>query len=173
MSNEGQPLSYKHILWVYINASQKNIWDAITKAEWTQQFGYGWRIEYDLRPGGGFWVFTSEMIKQNGAISGIKVPDLMFKGDVVEMDAPHLLTLQWKIEFDPLKYENSITNLTFEIAEVHDGFSKLTLTFDKKYSVNFPLIQPVGMINGFEGFEWRLILCDLKSLLETGKGFMI
>jgi hypothetical protein len=34
---------------VYIKA----IWDAITKSEWTQKYGYGGSAEYDLRSGRG------------------------------------------------------------------------------------------------------------------------
>ena len=37
---------------VYIKATPEAIWDAITKPEWTQRYGYGGRAEYDLRPGG-------------------------------------------------------------------------------------------------------------------------
>ena len=28
------------------------IWDAITKPEWTERYGYGGLADYDLRPGG-------------------------------------------------------------------------------------------------------------------------
>ncbi len=37
---------------VYIKASAQSVWEAITKPEWTERFGYGGRAEYDLRPGG-------------------------------------------------------------------------------------------------------------------------
>ena len=36
---------------VYIKASPEAIWDAITKPEWSERYGYGGRVEYDLRPG--------------------------------------------------------------------------------------------------------------------------
>jgi uncharacterized protein YndB with AHSA1/START domain len=34
---------------VYIKATPQAIWDAITKPEWTERFGYGGRSEYELR----------------------------------------------------------------------------------------------------------------------------
>ena len=37
---------------VYIKATPEAIWDAITKPEWTERYGYGGLAEYDLRPGG-------------------------------------------------------------------------------------------------------------------------
>ena len=37
---------------VYIKATPEAIWDAITKPEWTERYGYAARVEYDLRPGG-------------------------------------------------------------------------------------------------------------------------
>jgi uncharacterized protein YndB with AHSA1/START domain len=36
---------------VFIKAAPEAIWDALTKAEWAERYGYGGRIEYDLRPG--------------------------------------------------------------------------------------------------------------------------
>ena len=39
---------------VYIKAAPEAIWDAITKADWTQKYGYAGRVEYDLRRGGAY-----------------------------------------------------------------------------------------------------------------------
>ncbi len=36
---------------VYINATPQAIWDAITKPEWTDKYGYGGTVEGDLQPG--------------------------------------------------------------------------------------------------------------------------
>ena len=37
---------------VHQGDSPQAIWDAITKPEWSERYGYGGRVEYDLRPGG-------------------------------------------------------------------------------------------------------------------------
>ena len=37
---------------IFIRAKPQAIWDAITKPEFTEKWGYGLREEYDLRPGG-------------------------------------------------------------------------------------------------------------------------
>jgi len=36
---------------VYIKASPRAIWDAITSPEWTVKYGYQGAVEYELRPG--------------------------------------------------------------------------------------------------------------------------
>ena len=37
---------------VYIQATPEAIWQAITRPEWTQRYGYAPLVDYDLRPGG-------------------------------------------------------------------------------------------------------------------------
>ena len=37
---------------IVINASAQAVWDAITLPEWTEKYGYGGRVEYELKPGG-------------------------------------------------------------------------------------------------------------------------
>ena len=49
---------------VYIKATPQAIWDAITKPEWSERYGYGGRVEYDLRPGGRYRAFASEDMKR-------------------------------------------------------------------------------------------------------------
>jgi uncharacterized protein YndB with AHSA1/START domain len=39
---------------VYIKATPQAIWDAITKPEWTEKYGYAPLVEYELRAGGKF-----------------------------------------------------------------------------------------------------------------------
>ena len=62
---------------VYIKATPQAIWDAITKPEWTERYGFGGRVEYDLRPGGSYRVPTTEAMKQAGARMGFETPDVM------------------------------------------------------------------------------------------------
>ena len=35
---------------VYIKATPQAIWDAITRPEWTERYGYGGRAQFELRP---------------------------------------------------------------------------------------------------------------------------
>jgi len=47
---------------VYIKATPEAIWDAITKPEWTERYGYCGRVDYDLRPGGTYTGYTTAAI---------------------------------------------------------------------------------------------------------------
>ena len=48
---------------VYIKATPQAIWDAITKPEWTQRYGYTNIADYELRPGGAYKSYPSEAMK--------------------------------------------------------------------------------------------------------------
>ena len=76
---------------VYIKATPQAIWDAITKPEWTERYGFGGRVEYELRPGGSYRVPTTEAMKRAGAGMGISTPDVMVDGEVIEADPPRRL----------------------------------------------------------------------------------
>ena len=51
---------------IYIKASAQRIWDAITTPEWSEKYGYGGRVEYDLRPGGTFRSIADAAMQQAG-----------------------------------------------------------------------------------------------------------
>jgi uncharacterized protein YndB with AHSA1/START domain len=75
---------------VYIKATLEQIWDAITKPEWTERYGYAGRAEYDLRPGGAYRALPgAEMAAYEG------VPDVIVDGKVIEADPPRKLVQTW------------------------------------------------------------------------------
>ena len=51
MTSATQNATTTQVYRVYIKATPEAIWDAITKPEWTQRYGYGGIPEFDLRPG--------------------------------------------------------------------------------------------------------------------------
>ena len=87
---------------VYIKATPQAIWDAITKPEWTERYGYGGRSEYDdLRPGGAYRALASDAMKKAGAEMGFPTPDVIVDGEVIEADAPRKLVQTWRMLMDP------------------------------------------------------------------------
>jgi uncharacterized protein YndB with AHSA1/START domain len=147
---------------VYIKAPAQAIWDAITKPEWTERYGYGGRGEYDLRPGGAFRALTSEAMRAHGS------PDVAVDGEVIEADPPRKLVLTWRMLMDPTMAAEGFTRLTYEIEEGKTGVTKLTVIHDLKGA---PLLA--GMVAGEmepmgAGGGWSWILSDLKTLIETG-----
>lgn len=52
---------------VYIQATPAAIWEAITRPEWTQRYGYAPLVDYDLRTGGAFRAFANEGMRRSAA----------------------------------------------------------------------------------------------------------
>jgi len=49
---------------IYIKATPEAIWDALTKSEWTERYGYTGIVEFDLRPGGAYVVHPTTQFRQ-------------------------------------------------------------------------------------------------------------
>lgn len=153
---------------IYIKAKPEAIWDAITKPEWTEKYGYGGRFQSDLRAGQPYQVLTGEEMKKASAEYGIAVPDVAIDGEVIEADPPHKLVLTWRMLMDPGLAEEGFTRLTYEIEEAAAGYAKLTVTHDLAGAPKLALMV-VGEGNGEDGAGgWPWVLSDIKSLLETG-----
>ena len=86
---------------VYIKATPQAIWDAITKPEWSERYGYGGRVEYDLRPGGAYQCRTrAKRCSEAAAEMGFAIPDVVVDGEVIEADPPHQLVQTWRMLMD-------------------------------------------------------------------------
>jgi uncharacterized protein YndB with AHSA1/START domain len=147
---------------VYIKAPAQAIWDAITKPEWTERYGYGGRGEYDLRPGGAFRALTSEVMRCHGA------PDVAVDGEVIESDPPRRLVLTWRMVMDPTMAAEGFTRLTYEIQEGTTGVTRLTVIHDLKGAPKLAAMVAGEMEPMGAGGGWSWVLSDLKTLLETG-----
>jgi uncharacterized protein YndB with AHSA1/START domain len=150
---------------VYIRATREAIWDAITTPEWSQKYGYGGSVDYDLRPGGQFRAFTSQQMRDVGA------PDLAIDGEVIEADRPRRLVLSWRMVMDEAMTAEGFTRLTYDIEESQDGVSKLTLTHELEGAPKLAALLNGEMEAQGAGGGWSWVLSDLKTLLETGTPF--
>jgi uncharacterized protein YndB with AHSA1/START domain len=146
---------------VFINATPQAIWDAITKPEWTQRYGYRGIVEYELRPGGSYRARATEEFQAMG------MPEVVVDGEVIEADPPRRLVQSWRFLWDDEVKAEGPTRVTFEIDEGVAGVSKLTVTHELE---NAPqtAAQLAGEIEGAGG-GWAFVLSDLKTLLETGE----
>jgi uncharacterized protein YndB with AHSA1/START domain len=149
---------------VYIKATPEAIWDAITKPEWTERYGYGVRANFDLRPGGSASSFTSQAMREMGA------PDVAVEGEVIESDPPRRLVQTWRLVMDPESSAEGATRLTYEIDPSADGVTRLTVTHDLEGKPKLALLVAGGKEEQGAGGGWSWVLSDLKSLLETGAG---
>jgi uncharacterized protein YndB with AHSA1/START domain len=147
---------------VFIRATPQAIWDAITKPEWTQRFGYGLRDEFDLRPGGQYRGMANAGMEAMG-MSGVIVD-----GEVIEADPPHRLVITWRMVVDPRMAAEGFTRLTYEIQEGKGGVSRLSVIHDVTGTPGHAAMVSGDRQGPGEGGGWVWILSDLKSLLESG-----
>jgi uncharacterized protein YndB with AHSA1/START domain len=154
---------------VHIKATPQAVWDAITKPEWTERYGYGGRGEYDLRPGGTYRGLTSEPMKQEGGARGFQVPDVAVEGEVIEADPPRKLVQSWRMLMDPELAAEGFTRLTYEIEEGEGGVTKLTVVHDLEGAPKLAVLLAGEREAEGAGGGWSWVLSDLKTLLETGK----
>ena len=161
MSDAGQKDANRQVYRVFIKSTPQAIWDAITRPEWVQKYGYGCRADLDLRPGGKYCAFATDAMKAHGA------PEVLIVGEVIESHPPRKLVQTWHPVWDPDSAKEPHTRLTYEIAEQPGGLCRLTVTHDVSGA---PLVAK--MVSGEvenAGGGWSYILSDLKTLLETGR----
>jgi uncharacterized protein YndB with AHSA1/START domain len=153
---------------VYIKATPQAIWDAITRPEWTERYGYTNRADYDLRPGGAYRSYPSEAMRRGAEAMGYTLPDVVVDGEVIEADPPHRLVQTFRMLMDPEAAAEGFTRLTYEIAEGKGGVSKLTVTHELEGAPKLAILVSGAIEETGAGGGWSWILSDLKSLLETG-----
>ena len=147
---------------VYIRTTPERVWDAITKPEWTERYGYGGRASYDLRRGGAYRHFASSEMLAMGA------PEIAVDGEVIEAIPPKKLVQTWRMAMDPETSAEGFTRLTWEIEEGKGGVSKLTVTHELESAPKLAVLVGGGLESTGAGGGWAWVLSDLKSLLETG-----
>ncbi|HEY2074642.1 MAG TPA: SRPBCC family protein [Gaiellaceae bacterium] len=130
---------------VFIKASPEQIWDAITKPEFTEKYFYGSRVtvnEDDYRG-----------LNGDGA-------DLV-TGKVFEYDPPRRLVHGWRALYDPETAVEDDSRVTWELDPQEGGVTKLTVVHDQLEGA------PKTALSVSSG--WSYVLSGLKTLLETGQ----
>jgi uncharacterized protein YndB with AHSA1/START domain len=128
---------------VFIRATPEQIWDAITRPEFTEQYFYGARI--DTRDGRRF---TS-------------IGDMEWDEEVLESEPPTRLVHRFVAAYDPDMGAEDPSRVTWEIEPQDDGITKLTVVHDQLENAPKTAENVAG--------GWMYILSGLKTLLETGK----
>ena len=155
---------------VYIKATPQAVWDAITKPEWTQKYGYTGLAEFDLQPGGKHRTGPTQELVDAG------YPSDLLEGEVLEADPPRKLKITWKLLMDPSLTGEPYTTVTYDIEETQTAGTRLTVTHDVTGAPNHAALvsgerEDINAGPGENaGGGWAWVLSDLKSVLETGKG---
>jgi len=153
---------------IYIKCPPQRVWEAITKPEWTERYGYGGKGVYDLVPGGRYQGFTSQEMREAGKRGGFHVPEIAIEGEVLEVDPPKKLVMSWHMMMDPGTSADAVTRLTYELEEISIGVTKLTMIHELEGAPRAADILSGKWESNGAGGGWSWVLSDLKSLLETG-----
>jgi uncharacterized protein YndB with AHSA1/START domain len=164
MTSATQTATTTQVYRVWIKATPEAIWDAITKPEWTERYGYGGHADFDLRPGRPYVVHPGAGMRELP-----NVPDDIIDGEILEADPPRRLSMTWRMLMDPQLQAEGFTKLTYEIEPAGGQATKLTVIHELEGAPT--LAAMVGGEHEAEGAGggWAWALSDLKSLLETGK----
>jgi uncharacterized protein YndB with AHSA1/START domain len=147
---------------VYIKATPEAIWEAITRPEWSQRYGYAPLVDYELRAGGKFRAYANEGMKAVGC------PDIICDGEVIEADPPRKLVQTWRMIMTPELAAEAFTRVTYEIEPGRGGVTKLTVTHDTTGAPLWAAAMRGELEEHGAGGGWSEVLSGLKTLLETG-----
>jgi uncharacterized protein YndB with AHSA1/START domain len=141
----------KHVYEIYIRATAEQLWDAITRPEWTEKYYYGTRVESDWRKGSAV-TYTYP----GGRVAAC--------GEVLEIDRPRRLVMTFDARWDQevskdrphrMTYELTPMGETCRLVVTEDGFEGLTKTYE-------------SVVGGTS-----VIFSGLKTVLETGRSMAL
>jgi uncharacterized protein YndB with AHSA1/START domain len=137
---------------IYIASTPERVWEALTSAEFSRKYFFGFAVEAELKTGGAFIV---------------RAPDssLHISGEVIECEPPRKLTITWNVNWPALVEKLGQTLVTYEI-ELSGEAVRLTLTEAHDRPMDDDILS-----GGRQG--WPAILSSLKSLLETGTALTV
>lgn len=130
---------------LFIRATAQQIWDAITKPEFTARYFHGARI-----------TVTDQRYLSLG-------PDDQVWGDdaVLEFDPPRRLVHGWRSMYDPELAAEKTSRVSWEIEPQDGDYCLLTVVHDQ-------LERAPKTAASVSGPGWMGVLSNLKTLLETG-----
>jgi uncharacterized protein YndB with AHSA1/START domain len=130
----------------YIKTTPKQLWNALTNPEFTEQYWWGRRLESD-------WKVGSEI---KALYDDNKID---WQGQVLEFQPYTKLSYTFHLEDRPDLMKDKPSKVTFEISSAGKSTMKLTVTHVELSEKAFNDVS--------EG--WPALLSSLKSLLESGK----
>jgi uncharacterized protein YndB with AHSA1/START domain len=138
----------KTVYVIYIAAAPEKVWQALTSAEFTRQYFFGFAVEIEPCAGGRF-----KVLYPDGRIH--------IRGEVVDWSPPRRLSVTWLVEgmkdFGDLP-ECLVTH------DVEPSGESVKLTMTEAHSWDVPEAILSGGRTG-----WPKIMSSLKSVLETGR----
>ena len=134
---------------VFIRATPEQIWEAITKPEFTSRYFYGSNVDSTFEPGAPYRGLSAD--REQVWVDGV----------VKEAEPPHRLVHTWRALYDAETAAEQHSRVSWEIEQQDGGISKLTVVHDE-------LDRSPRTAENVAG-GWMYILSGLKTLLETGR----
>lgn len=134
-----------HRYQIFIQTTPEKLWQALTSAELSPHYYFGYTVQADWQPGSDYAYVQGE--------------DTLVDGKILEIDPPFKLVQTFNAYFHPDAQALGQSKVTWLI-EPQGDVCKLTLVHELLKDV--PFAQ--GIIDG-----WARILSSLKTVLETGK----
>ena len=125
---------------IFIKATPEQVWDAITKPEFTQRYFYGVPVHA-----------TPDAYDGGGAVAGA----------IVEFEPAQKLVHTWRTLYDADMSAEDESRVTWEIEAQDGGYTKLTVVHDRLEGAPKTAESVAG--------GWSFVLSGLKTLLETGE----
>jgi uncharacterized protein YndB with AHSA1/START domain len=132
----------------YIVTTPEKLWAALTGPEFTRQYFFGARVESDWKVGS-----VVQYFRPDGTLD--------VQGKVLECSPPRRLSITWHVEWHEGFRKLPACVVTFQLDHLGDVV-RLTMTESHPEPIDDRLLE-----GGRRG--WPVILCSLKTLLETGK----
>jgi len=130
---------------LFIKATPEQVWDAITKSEFTTRYFYASRVEIENG--------RRRAYGPNGELWGDSA--------ILEEAPPRRLVHEWQGLYDPELAAEEASRVTWEIEPQDGGVTKLTLIHDQLEGAPKTAESVAG--------GWAFVLSGLKTLLETGE----
>ena len=134
---------------VFIRATPEQVWDAITKPEFTSRYFFGSKIDSTFESGSRYLSLSGDDDRQ------------LVEGEILESDPPRILRHSWRSLWDAEQAEEPFSRVTWEIESQEGGVTKLTVTHDQLEASPNTAESVAG--------GWSYVLSGLKTLVETGK----
>jgi uncharacterized protein YndB with AHSA1/START domain len=134
---------------VFIRATPEQVWDGITKPEFTARYFYGSVIDSSYEPGTPYLGWAEDRSMQ------------YVDGEVLVADRPHKLVTTWRAVYDPETAAEPHSRVTWEIEPAGEHVTKLTVIHDELEAAPKTAANVAG--------GWSFVLSGLKTLLETGE----
>jgi uncharacterized protein YndB with AHSA1/START domain len=134
---------------IFVRATAEQVWEAITRPEFTSRYFFGSVIDSTFEPGSPYVGWSSDRTQQ------------YVNGEVLVSDPPRLLQHTWRALYDDAMAHEQPSRVTWEIEPQNGGYTKLTVVHDQLEASPKTALSVAG--------GWMYVLSGLKSLLETGK----